>query len=80
MSPASAASRAGALALSVVASQGTDLDGAWASDHWQASRLGVPARRGLAAGAGQTLVPVPPGHRLCLFDNFGRGASDLTVL
>ena len=30
-------------------SQGTDLDGAWASDHWEASRLGVPARRGRGA-------------------------------
>ena len=56
MSPASAASRAGALALSVVASQGTDLDGAWASDHWQASRLGVPARRGRAAARFDTIA------------------------
>jgi integrase len=46
MSPASAASRASALALSVVASQGTDLDGEWAADRWDASRLGIPARRG----------------------------------
>lgn len=46
MSPASAASRASALALSVVASQGTDLDGEWAADRWDASRLGIPVRRG----------------------------------
>jgi integrase len=46
MSPASAATRAQALHLSVVAAQGTDLDGEWASDHWGAGRLGVPARRG----------------------------------
>ncbi|MGP8205662.1 MAG: tyrosine-type recombinase/integrase [Acidimicrobiales bacterium] len=44
MSPASAANRTSALALSVVASQGTDLDGEWAADRWDASRLGVPAR------------------------------------
>ena len=56
MSPASAASRAGALALSVVASQGTDLAGAWASAHWQASRLGVPARRGRAAARFDTIA------------------------
>ena len=46
MSPASAATRAQALHLSVVAAQGTDLDGEWASDRWAAGRLGVPSRRG----------------------------------
>ena len=78
MSPASAATRAQALQLSVVAAQGTDLDGEWASDHWDAGRLGVPApagtwrgplrhgHPGLAPRAGQALVPVPPRHRLRL--------------
>jgi integrase len=44
MSPASEASRAAALHLSVVA--GTDVDGQWAADRWDAARLGIPARRG----------------------------------
>ncbi len=46
MSPASEATRASALHLSVVASRGTDLDGQWAADRWDAARLGIPARRG----------------------------------
>ena len=57
MSPASEASRAYALALNVMASaQGTGLDGEWASDHWQASRLGVPARRGRGAARFDTIT------------------------
>jgi hypothetical protein len=46
MSPASETTRATALHLSVVAAQGTGLDGQWAADHWDAARLGIPARRG----------------------------------
>ena len=46
MSPASAAARAEALQLSLVASRDTTLDGNWADDHWDATRLGIPARRG----------------------------------
>ena len=29
-----------------VAGGGAALDGEWASDHWDAGRLGIPARRG----------------------------------
>lgn len=46
MSPASEASRAESLRLSLIAGTDTALDGAWAADKWDASRLGVPARRG----------------------------------
>lgn len=46
MSPASAATRAETARLHVLAGGQTDLDGEWASDHWHAERLGVPARRG----------------------------------
>ena len=78
MSPASAATRAQAARLSVWPAVSTDLDGEWAADHWEAARLGVPARRGaglvrfdtdrsgLAPRSGEALVPIPPGHRLRL--------------
>jgi len=57
MSPASASTRAQALALSVVATaHGTGLDGGWASDHWEAGRLGVPARRGRGAARFDTIT------------------------
>jgi integrase len=46
MSPASMETRAEALRLSVVASGQTALDGNWADDHWDATRLGIPVRRG----------------------------------
>ncbi|PZS32451.1 MAG: hypothetical protein DLM58_09810 [Pseudonocardiales bacterium] len=46
MSPASAATRAEALRLTVIAaSDANTLDGAWAEDKWDAARLGIPARR-----------------------------------
>jgi integrase len=32
--------------LQVVSGEGAVLDGQWASDHWDAGRLGIPARRG----------------------------------
>jgi len=32
--------------LQVVSGQAAILDGQWASDHWDASLLGIPARRG----------------------------------
>jgi Phage integrase, N-terminal SAM-like domain len=32
--------------LRVVSGEGAVLDGQWASDHWDAGRLGIPARRG----------------------------------
>ena len=35
---------------------------------------------GLVPGAGQALVPVPPGYGLCLLDDFRWGASTFTVL
>jgi integrase len=56
MSPASAVTRAQALHLSVVAAQGTGLDGEWAADHWSASRLGVPSRRGRGAARFDTIT------------------------
>lgn len=46
MSPASAATRAEAARLVVLAGARTGLDGEWASDHWRAERFGVSARRG----------------------------------
>jgi integrase len=39
-------SRPGRPRLKVVAGEGAALDGEWASDHWNAARLGIPARRG----------------------------------
>ena len=56
MSPATSATRAQALALSVVAAQGTGLDGEWAADHWDAGRLGVPFRRGRGAARFDTVT------------------------
>jgi integrase len=56
MSPASAATRAQALHLSVAAAGGTGLDGEWAADHWSASRLGVPSRRGRGAARFDTIT------------------------
>lgn len=46
MSPASAASRAEAARLAVLAGGQTSLEGPWATDWWHADSLGVPARRG----------------------------------
>jgi integrase len=46
LSPASAATRGEAARLVVVASGHTGLDGAWAEDHWEATALGISARRG----------------------------------
>ena len=43
-SPASA--RQGGPRLQVVSGEGAVLDGLWASDYWDAGRLGIPARRG----------------------------------
>ena len=42
-----APARAGRPRLEVVAGEAA-LDGEWASDHWEARRLGIPARRGRA--------------------------------
>jgi integrase len=49
MSPASAATRAEAARLAVLAGGQTSLEGEWADDHWHAALLGVPARRGRGA-------------------------------
>lgn len=49
MSPASAATRAEAARLVVLAGSRSDLDGEWAADHWHATSLGIPARRGRGA-------------------------------
>ena len=71
MSPASEGSRAEALQLTVVAGRdGVDLDGEWASDKWDASRLGVPARRGRGRARFDTISHDwlrEPAKRWCRF-------------
>jgi integrase len=56
MSPASGATRATALHLSVVAARGTGLDGEWATDHWDAGRLGIATRRGRGSARFDTIT------------------------
>ena len=51
MSPASAATRAEAARLAVVAGGQTSLEGEWAADQWHAASLGVPAQRGRGAAS-----------------------------
>ena len=71
MSPASEDSRAEALRLTVVAGRdGVDLDGEWASDKWDATRLGVPARRGRGRARFDTISHDwlrEPAKRWCRF-------------
>ena len=76
----------------LVHSQAAGLDGEYAADHWNAQRLGVPARRGrrpgpvrchhpgLAARGGRAVVPVPPRHRVRVRDHLRRGAGPIPVL
>ena len=39
---------AGRPRLQVLTGEAAALDGEWAADHWNAARLGIPARRGRA--------------------------------
>ena len=84
-----AAARAGRPRLEVVAGEAAALDGEWASDHWEARRLGIPARRGRATarfdGISQPWLrdPVKRWSRLrlatgCAFTTIGSGALALT--
>jgi integrase len=84
-----AAARAGRPRLEVVAGEAAALDGEWASDHWEARCLGIPARRGRATarfdGISQPWLrdPVKRWSRLrlatgCAFTTIGSGALALT--
>ena len=84
-----APARAGRPRLEVVAGEAAALDGEWASDHWEARRLGIPARRGRATarfdGISQPWLrdPVKRWSRLrlatgCAFTTIGAGALALT--
>ena len=84
-----APARAGRPRLQVVAGEAAALDGEWASDHWEARRLGIPARRGRATarfdGISQPWLrdPVKRWSRLrlatgCAFTTIGAGALALT--
>jgi integrase len=73
----------------VVEGEGTTLDGEWASDHWDAARLGIPTRRGRGAarfdGIGQQWLrdPVKRWSRFrlatgCAFSTISAEALALT--
>ena len=75
--------------LQVVSGEGAVLDGRWASDHWDAGRLGIPARRGRGTarfgGISQPWLrdPVKRWSRLrlatgCAFATIDAGALALT--
>jgi integrase len=75
--------------LIVVNGEAAILDGEWASDHWDAARLGIPARRGRGTarfdGIGQQWLrdPVKRWSRLrlatgCAFATIDAGALALT--
>ena len=75
--------------LQVVSGQAAVLDGQWASDYWDAGRLGIPARRGRGTarfgGIGQPWLrdPVKRWSRLrlatgCAFATIDAGALALT--
>jgi integrase len=79
----------GRLRLRVVSGEAAVLDGEWASDHWEAARLGIPARRehGTARfdGISQPWLrdPVKRWSRFrlatgCAFTTIGAGALALT--
>ena len=88
MSPASAA--AGATPRpTLVHGQGDEVEAAYASDHWDARRLGVPARRGRTAAQFDTITqpwlrdPVKRWSRFrlatgCAFATIGSGALALS--
>jgi len=88
VSPASEATRAEVLRLSVIAGNDTALDGAWAADKWDAARLGVPARRGRGRARFDTIShdwlrePAKRWSRFrlatgCAFPTIGAGALAL---
>ena len=75
--------------LQAVSGEGTVLDGQWASDHWDAGRLGIPARRGRGTarfdGISQSWLrgPVKRWSRFrlatgCAFATIDAGALALT--
>ena len=75
--------------LEVVKGRGADLDGHWASDHWDAARLGIPARRGRGRARFDTITqdwlrePVKRWSRLrlatgCAIMTVASGALALT--
>ena len=75
--------------LQVVSGEAAILDGQWASDHWDASLLGIPARRGRGTarfgGIGQPWLrdPVKRWSRFrlatgCAFATIDSGALALT--
>jgi len=85
---APAPARPGRPRLAAVAGQAAGLDGEWASDYWEAGRLGIPARRGRATarfdGIGQQWLrgPVKRWSRFrlatgCAFTTIGAGALAL---
>jgi integrase len=75
--------------LQVVAGEAAALDGEWASDHWNAGRLGIPARRGRGHARFDQISqpwlrdPVKRWSRFrlatgCAFTTIGAGALALT--
>jgi integrase len=81
--------RQGRPRLQVVSGEGAVLDGQWASDHWDAGRLGIPARRGRGTarfgGISQSWLrdPVKRWSRFrlatgCAFATIDAGALALT--
>ena len=75
--------------LQVIDGEGVVLDGEWASDHWDAGRLGIPARRGRGTarfgGISQSWLrePVKRWSRFrlatgCAFATIDAGALALT--
>jgi integrase len=81
--------RQGRPRLQVVSGEGAVLDGQWASDHWDAGRLGIPARRGRGtarfSGISQSWLrdPVKRWSRFrlatgCAFATIDAGALALT--
>lgn len=75
--------------LEVVKGRGAALDGHWASDHWDAGRLGIPARRGRGRARFDTITqdwlrePVKRWSRLrlatgCAIMTIAAGALALT--
>ena len=83
-----AAARVARVPPDVVARRGrAQVDVEYASDHWHADRLGVPARRGRSTARfdtitqpwlrepGETVVPVPARHRMRVLDDQRRGSG-----
>jgi hypothetical protein len=79
----------GSSRLQVVSGAAAALDGEWASDHWNAGRLGIPARRGRGHARFDGIIqpwlrdPVKRWSRFrlaagCAFTTIGAGALALT--